>query len=310
MSNINFTCPHCSHTTQLASSTEGMKGNCPSCRTLVVITSDNSESRWLVMSSGLKSETPTKLKDSEIIALIRDETIAGGAQLSNPSELPKQWVDLKDSHFYQYVEEVKVKKQQIREQAKADKIEQKDAAKRTKTKIRDDRKQQQKLALDARHKKEQQQRQSEFVEQERQREAKSQFDAQATTSVGQQNRQSGSGAVLIGIILTVVFGFGGVAGYLLWVNSKFEAAEKIYENATEQYLSEMERGTNVLTAANSLAQFLEPQDVIRTIDQAMRQSKEIRSNATTEHDRAYSTFCDFCSNHGKPRPEKFSTKLP
>ena len=101
MSTINFTCPHCSHTTELASSTEGMKGNCPSCKTEVVITPDITESDWLVMSSGLKSETPTKLKDSEIIALIRDSTIGGGAQLSNLSELAGQWIDLKDSHFYQ-----------------------------------------------------------------------------------------------------------------------------------------------------------------------------------------------------------------
>ena len=43
MPNINFTCPHCSHTTELASSTEGMKGNCPSCKTEVVITPDNPE---------------------------------------------------------------------------------------------------------------------------------------------------------------------------------------------------------------------------------------------------------------------------
>ena len=43
MSNINFTCPHCSHTTELASSTEGMKGNCPSCKAEVVITPDNPE---------------------------------------------------------------------------------------------------------------------------------------------------------------------------------------------------------------------------------------------------------------------------
>jgi hypothetical protein len=122
MSSINFTCPHCSYTTQLASSTEGMKGNCPSCKAEVVITPDTTESDWLVMSSGLKSETPTKLKDSEIIALIRDETIAGGAQLSNLSESTEPWIDLKDSHFYQYVEEVKANKQQIREEAKIDKL--------------------------------------------------------------------------------------------------------------------------------------------------------------------------------------------
>jgi TPR repeat protein len=40
MPNVNFTCPHCSHTTELASSTEGMKGNCPSCKAEVVITPD------------------------------------------------------------------------------------------------------------------------------------------------------------------------------------------------------------------------------------------------------------------------------
>ena len=37
MSNITFNCPHCSYTTQLASSTEGMKGNCPSCKAVVTI---------------------------------------------------------------------------------------------------------------------------------------------------------------------------------------------------------------------------------------------------------------------------------
>jgi hypothetical protein len=106
MSNINFTCPHCSYTTQLASSTEGMKGNCPSCKAEVVITPDNPESEWLVMSSGLKSETPTKLKDSEIIALIRDETIAGDAQLSNLSKPNGEWISIKDSYFYSHLEEL------------------------------------------------------------------------------------------------------------------------------------------------------------------------------------------------------------
>jgi hypothetical protein len=307
MSNIDFTCPHCSFSKQLPASADGMQGNCPSCNAEVLINPDNTESEWLVMSTGLKSEAPTKLNESEIIALIRDETIAGGAQLSNLSESTGQWMDLKGSHFYQYVEEVKAKKQQIREQAKADKIEQKHAAKRTKTKIRDDRKQQQKLALDARHKKEQQQRQSELVEQERQREAKSQLDEQATTSVGQQNRQSGSGAVIIGIILTVLFGFGGVAGYLLWVNSKFEAAEKIYANATEQYLSEMERANDVLNGATRLAQFLEPQDALNTLNQAGRQSTEILSNATAKYEKAYSIFSNICADLGKPPPESLLT---
>ena len=55
MSNISFTCPHCSYRTSLASSTVGMKGNCPSCKTEVVITPDASESESLVMSSGLKT---------------------------------------------------------------------------------------------------------------------------------------------------------------------------------------------------------------------------------------------------------------
>jgi hypothetical protein len=115
MSNITFTCPHCSHTTKLASSTEGMKGNCPSCKTEVVITSANLESEWLVMSSGLKGETPTRLNDSEIIALIRDETIAGGAQLSNLSKSIGQWITLKDSHFSHYVDAAKEKKLRTRQ---------------------------------------------------------------------------------------------------------------------------------------------------------------------------------------------------
>ena len=130
MSNINFTCPHCSYTTQLASSTEGMKGNCPSCKAEVVITPDNPESEWLVMSSGLKSETPTKLKDSEIIALIRDETIAGGAQLSNLSKPSGEWISLKDSHFYQYVEELETEKKRQREKEKEEKLAQKTLAKK------------------------------------------------------------------------------------------------------------------------------------------------------------------------------------
>ena len=124
MPNINFTCPHCSHTTELASRAEGMKGNCPSCKAEVVITSDNPESEWLVMSSGLKSETPTKLKDSEIISLIRNETIAGGAQLSNLSKPSGGWISLKDSHFYQYVEEVKTEKKRRRENEKENKLAQ------------------------------------------------------------------------------------------------------------------------------------------------------------------------------------------
>ena len=41
MSTINFTCPHCSFSTQLASNTEGMKGNCPSCKADVVISADD-----------------------------------------------------------------------------------------------------------------------------------------------------------------------------------------------------------------------------------------------------------------------------
>ena len=55
--NIKFTCPHCSHTTQLASSTEGMKGNCPSCKTEVVITPDEPDSEWHPKASGLNPET-------------------------------------------------------------------------------------------------------------------------------------------------------------------------------------------------------------------------------------------------------------
>ena len=43
MPSINFTCPHCSYTTQLASSTEGMKGHCPSCKAEVLITPDKPE---------------------------------------------------------------------------------------------------------------------------------------------------------------------------------------------------------------------------------------------------------------------------
>ena len=37
MSNVNFTCPHCSFSKQLPASAEGMKGNCPSCNAVVTI---------------------------------------------------------------------------------------------------------------------------------------------------------------------------------------------------------------------------------------------------------------------------------
>jgi phage FluMu protein Com len=38
MFNINFTCPHCSFSKQLPASSEGMQGNCPSCKAVVTIT--------------------------------------------------------------------------------------------------------------------------------------------------------------------------------------------------------------------------------------------------------------------------------
>jgi hypothetical protein len=37
MSNINFTCPHCSHSVQLPADTLGKQGNCPGCKTMVQI---------------------------------------------------------------------------------------------------------------------------------------------------------------------------------------------------------------------------------------------------------------------------------
>ena len=40
MAYINFTCPHCAFSKQLPVSTEGMQGNCPSCKAVVTI-SDN-----------------------------------------------------------------------------------------------------------------------------------------------------------------------------------------------------------------------------------------------------------------------------
>ena len=40
MSNINFTCPHCSFQKQLPASAEGMQGNCPSCNAVVTIRAD------------------------------------------------------------------------------------------------------------------------------------------------------------------------------------------------------------------------------------------------------------------------------
>jgi hypothetical protein len=150
MSNITFTCPHCSHTTKLASSTEGMKGNCPSCKTEVVITSANLESEWLVMSSGLKGETPTRLNDSEIIALIRDETIAGGAQLSNLSKSIGQWITLKDSHFSHYVDAAKEKKLQMRESKKEEKLALKSLLKRKKERAEEKQRQTKKREIAAR----------------------------------------------------------------------------------------------------------------------------------------------------------------
>jgi hypothetical protein len=95
-----------------------MKGNCPSCKTKVVITSDKPESEWLAMSTGLKRAPPTKLRAREIISLIRDETTDGGAQLSNLSRPSDEMISLKDSHFYQYVEEVKAEKKRQRDKEK------------------------------------------------------------------------------------------------------------------------------------------------------------------------------------------------
>jgi len=43
MSNINFTCPHCSRLMQLPAVLEGKQGKCPSCKAEVVITPDNPE---------------------------------------------------------------------------------------------------------------------------------------------------------------------------------------------------------------------------------------------------------------------------
>jgi len=40
MSNINFTCPHCSFSKQLPASAEGMQGNCPNCNAVVTIRAD------------------------------------------------------------------------------------------------------------------------------------------------------------------------------------------------------------------------------------------------------------------------------
>ena len=42
MSNISFTCPHCSFSKQLPASAEGMQGNCPSCKAVVTISADAS----------------------------------------------------------------------------------------------------------------------------------------------------------------------------------------------------------------------------------------------------------------------------
>ena len=43
MSNINFTCPHCSFQKQLPASAVGMQGNCPSCKAVVTIRADTPE---------------------------------------------------------------------------------------------------------------------------------------------------------------------------------------------------------------------------------------------------------------------------
>ena len=56
MSNINFTCPHCSYTTELAANTEGMKGNCPSCKAEVVVTPDNPETSIVPTANNLSGE--------------------------------------------------------------------------------------------------------------------------------------------------------------------------------------------------------------------------------------------------------------
>ena len=264
------------------------------------------------MSTGLKSEAPTKLNESEIIALIRDETIAGGAQLSNLSESTGQWMDLKGSHFYQYVEEVKVKKQQIREQAKTEQIEQKEAAKTNKIEIRQNRKQQKILAVVAKNKEEQKKRQSEIAEQQRQMVAKAQSAALETTALQNHDRQLfGSGCVLFGIVLIVVFGAGLIA-YTSWENKQqFQKAEKTYLDACKKYNSELARALDVGAAGRSrrvfMSDLLSASEKLDELVEESKQIREIHSNAKTEYERAYSLFSDICSEKGKPPPPKLQT---
>jgi hypothetical protein len=110
---------------------EGLKYNCPSCGVEVVIAAAIPENMWFVQSSGLNSRTPTKLNEQQIIVLIQDGVIAGGANLSDCSELEQNWTSLKDSHFYHYVEEAEQAKL-IRKQAKKKKAKKKENQRKTK----------------------------------------------------------------------------------------------------------------------------------------------------------------------------------
>ena len=94
---------------------------------------------------------------------------------------------------------------------------------------------------------------------------------------------------------------------ILLENSKYEAAEKAYLNASNKYNAEIRRANDVIIGANRITQFLSPQDTIHEIDRAMAQSKEILSNAKAEYEKAYSIFSNICADLGKPPPERLLT---
>jgi hypothetical protein len=84
---IEFTCPHCSHKTKLAPSTEGMKGNCPSCNSVVTISADSPRN-----PSALPQQPPQPSHASPIIQyyIQRGSTVTGPLSLTEVQKRAKQ----------------------------------------------------------------------------------------------------------------------------------------------------------------------------------------------------------------------------
>jgi sulfatase modifying factor 1 len=108
MSNINFTCPHCSYTTQLASSTESMKGNCPSCKAEVLITPDNTQSEWHPTASGLNPKTPAPQSDrvatfqEKVDERIKSALLARQQQKKNTATEVRSSESPKRAHWFDF----------------------------------------------------------------------------------------------------------------------------------------------------------------------------------------------------------------